>query len=83
MRSIWKTLYIKKENLKLKKKKILIYTYSRSSIISPNLLNKVILIHNGKKLLKLFITINMLGHKCGEFVLTRGFFKYTKSDKKH
>ena len=46
-------------------------TWARSSTISPEFVDKVIAIHNGKIHIPVFITENMVGHKLGEFAPTR------------
>ena len=55
-----------------KKKKIL-KTWSRRSIITPNFVGHTIAVHNGNKFIPVFVTENMVGHKLGEFAPTRTF----------
>ena len=55
-----------------KKKKIL-KTWSRRSIITPNFVGHTIAVHNGNKFIPVFISENMVGHKLGEFAPTRTF----------
>ena len=55
-----------------KKKKVL-KTWSRRSIITPNFVGHTIAVHNGNKFIPVFITENMVGHKLGEFSPTRIF----------
>ena len=55
-----------------KKKKIL-KTWSRRSIITPNFVGHTIAVHNGNKFIPVFVSENMVGHKLGEFVVTRTF----------
>ncbi|HHT9124551.1 MAG TPA: 30S ribosomal protein S19 [Candidatus Brocadiia bacterium] len=50
-----------------------IRTWSRSSTIIPEFVSYTFLIHNGKVFHKLFVTEDMVGHKLGEFALTRTF----------
>jgi ribosomal protein S19 len=81
IRITWKGPYIS-ENIYyniLDKKEIL--HGSRNVIITPNLLGFNFLIHNGKNLLKIKITEEMLGHKLGEFSFTRKKFSYKKKRK--
>jgi small subunit ribosomal protein S19 len=85
-RSIWKGPFIEnsflKKEYKIKKKNTVeIKTWSRKSTILPYLVGKSILIHNGKKFLKIKISENMLGHKLGEFAPTRARFFYKKKKK--
>ena len=53
--------------------KTVIKTWARSSSISPEMVGKTIAVHNGKTHVPVFITENMVGHKIGEFSLTRKF----------
>ena len=50
-----------------------INTWSRSSTIVEEMLSLTIGVHNGRRHLPVFITENMIGHKLGEFSLTRTF----------
>ncbi len=55
------------------KKKTVIKTWSRSSIISPDFVGLTIAVHNGNKFIPVYVTENMVGHKLGEFAPTRIF----------
>ena len=55
-----------------KKKKIL-KTWSRRSIITPNFVGHTIAVHNGNKFIPVFVSENMVGHKLGEFSPTSTF----------
>lgn len=50
-----------------------IKTWSRRSMILPNMVGLTFLVHNGKKFLEVFVTENMVGHRLGEFSPTRLF----------
>jgi small subunit ribosomal protein S19 len=50
-----------------------IKTWSRRSMIIPDMVGLTIAVHNGKSHVPVFITENMISHKLGEFVLTRTF----------
>ncbi len=50
-----------------------IQTWSRRSMITPDFVGHTINVHNGKTFIPVFITENMVGHKLGEFALTRSF----------
>ena len=50
-----------------------IRTWSRRSVVTPDMVALTIAVHNGKKFVPLFITENMVGHKLGEFAPTRIF----------
>ncbi len=53
--------------------KKIIKTWSRASTISPDFVGHTIAVHNGNKMIPVFITENMVGHKLGEFSPTRIF----------
>jgi len=50
-----------------------IKTWSRRSTVLPNFIGLTISVHNGRQHIPVFITENMVGHKLGEFALTRTF----------
>lgn len=50
-----------------------IKTWSRRSTIIPDMIGLTIAVHNGKDHVPVFITDNMVGHKLGEFAMTRTF----------
>ena len=50
-----------------------IKTWSRRSTIVPQMVRNTIAVHNGQKFIPVFITENMVGHKLGEFALTRTY----------
>jgi len=51
-----------------------IRTWSRRSMIVPEMIGHTFEVHNGKKFISVFVTENMVGHRLGEFSPTR-FFK--------
>ena len=53
--------------------KKVIKTWSRRSTIIPQMIGLTIAVHNGMKFIPVYITDNMVGHKLGEFSLTRSF----------
>lgn len=55
-----------------------IKTWSRRSTVIPDMVGLTIAVHNGKAHLPVFITENMVGHKLGEFALTRTFRGHKK-----
>ena len=55
------------------KKKVVIKTWSRASMISPDFVGQTIAVHNGNKFIPVYVTENMVGHKLGEFYHTRIF----------
>jgi small subunit ribosomal protein S19 len=58
-----------------------IKTWSRRSMVSPEMLGLTIAVHNGKQHVPVFITEDMVGHKLGEFAQTRTYRGHT-GDKK-
>ncbi|ORU92331.1 MAG: 30S ribosomal protein S19 [Cycloclasticus sp. symbiont of Poecilosclerida sp. N] len=50
-----------------------IKTWSRRSMVSPTMVGLTIAIHNGRQHMPILITENMVGHKLGEFALTRTY----------
>ena len=53
------------------KKKTVIKTWSRASMIAPEFVGHTFAVHNGNKFIPVYITENMVGHKLGEFAPTR------------
>lgn len=51
--------------------KKIIKTWSRSSTISPEFVGHTVAVHNGNKMIPVYISENMVGHKLGEFSPTR------------
>ena len=62
--------------------KNIIKTWSRSSTILPNMVGHTIAVYNGKQHVPIFISDQFVGHKLGEFISTRTFKSYIKTDKK-
>jgi len=58
-----------------------IKTWSRRSTVTPDFVGLTIAVHNGKQHIPVYVSENMVGHKLGEFALTRTF-KGHSSDKK-
>ena len=50
-----------------------IKTWSRRSMVLPEMVSLTIAVHNGKLHVPIFVTENMVGHRLGEFALTRTF----------
>src|SRR5579872_3245127 len=63
------------------KKKSVLKTWSRRSMISPDFVGHTIAVHNGNKFIPVYITENMVGHKLGEFATTRTFRGHTGNRK--
>jgi small subunit ribosomal protein S19 len=62
--------------------KRVISTYSRRSMVIPDMVGLTFAVHNGRKFMPVFITEQMVGHKLGEFSLTRTFHGHTGERKK-
>jgi small subunit ribosomal protein S19 len=58
-----------------------IKTWSRRSMVSPEMLGLTLAVHNGRQHVPVLITEDMVGHKVGEFVLTRTYRGHS-ADKK-
>ena len=59
-----------------------IKTWSRRSVIIPQMIGMTIAVHNGRNHVPVFILDEMVGHKLGEFAPTRTFKGHTPSDAK-
>lgn len=71
----------KVEDAQATKNKRPIKTWSRRSMIIPEMVGLTIAVHNGRQHVPVFITENMVGHKLGEFAITRTYKGHT-ADKK-
>ena len=58
-----------------------IKTWSRRSTVLPDFVGLTIAVHNGKQHIPVYVTENMVGHKLGEFSLTRTFKGHTAGKK--
>lgn len=78
-RSIKKGSYVfdrllkKVQMLNENNKKEVIKTWSRRSTIFPDFIGHTFAVHNGKEFIPVYVTEDMVGHKLGEFALTRKF----------
>ena len=78
-RSVWKGPFVdmylvkKAEAVKTSGRNDVIKTWSRRSTILPEFVGLTFGVHNGKTFIPVYITENMVGHKLGEFSLTRNF----------
>lgn len=59
------------------REKVIIRTWSRASMVIPDMLGQTIAVHDGRRHVPVFITENMVGHKLGEFAPTRVFRGHT------
>ena len=53
--------------------KVVIKTWARASTVVPQMIGHTIAVHDGRRHVPIFITENMVGHKLGEFAITRTF----------
>ena len=78
-RSLKKAPYVEEklfnriEAMNAKNEKKVIKTWSRSSTIFPEFVGHTIAVHNGKTHVPVYVVEDMVGHKLGEFALTRTF----------
>ena len=63
-------------------KKEVIKTWSRRSTIYPEFIGHTFAVHNGKDFIPVYVTEDMVGHKLGEFTLTRKFGGHGDDKKK-
>jgi small subunit ribosomal protein S19 len=70
------SLQKKIDKLNETKSKKPIKTWSRRSMITPDFVGHTLNVHNGKIFQPVFVTENMVGHRLGEFALTRTFKKH-------
>lgn len=66
-------LFKKVDDLNSTGQKKVVKTWARRSTIPPEFVGHTIAVHNGIKFIPVYITENMVGHKLGEFALTRTF----------
>jgi small subunit ribosomal protein S19 len=78
-RSVWKGPFVddhlakKVEDQNKKNTQRVIKTWSRRSTVVPEMVGHTLAVHNGRKFIPVYVTENMVGHKLGEFALTRTF----------
>lgn len=68
----------KVEKQNLTEKKQVIKTWSRRSMILPEMVGNTFEVHNGRKFISVFVSENMVGHRLGEFSPTRTFKGHPK-----
>ena len=64
-----------------KGEKKVVKSWSRSSTIFPQMIGHTIAVHDGRKHVPVYISEDMVGHKLGEFVLTRTFKGHINTEK--
>ena len=70
---VFERLLNKVRELNKSGKKEVIKTWSRRSTIYPDFIGHTFAVHNGKEFIPVYVTEDMVGHKLGEFALTRKF----------
>src|ERR671914_3035946 len=75
------TLLERVEELNRTRQKKVLRTWSRRSQILPEFVGHTVAVHNGKKFIPVYVTENMVGHRLGEFALTRTFKAHGSSEK--
>ena len=70
-------LLLRVETIQRSGQKAIIRTWSRASTIMPQMVGMTIAVYDGRRHVPIFITENMVGHRLGEFALTRTFRGHT------
>jgi len=76
------SLVNKIEEMNKSGKKQVIRTWKRSSMITPEMIGHTIAVHNGRKFIPVYVTEQMIGHRLGEFSITRYFRAHSGVAKK-
>lgn len=74
-------LYRKVERLNDAGSRQPVKTWARACTIVPEFVGHTFLVHNGRQFLNVYVTEDMVGHKLGEFALTRSFRDHTTGTK--
>jgi small subunit ribosomal protein S19 len=72
----------KVEEVRRTQTRTVIRTWSRASTIMPEMVGMTIGVHDGRRHVPIFVSENMVGHKLGEFALTRHFRGHTSKSEK-
>jgi len=75
-------LYKKVRSMNERNEKTVIKTWSRRSMVVPEMVGHTLAVHNGRKFIPVYVTENMVGHKLGEFSPTRLFRGHTTKAEK-
>lgn len=78
---IQESLLKKINEMNAKGEKKVVKSWSRSSTIFPQMIGHTIAVHDGRKHVPVYISEDMVGHKLGEFVLTRTFKGHADNEK--
>ena len=74
-------LFERVEELNRGRQKKVLKTWSRRSTVMPEFVGHTLAVHNGKKFIPVYVTENMVGHRLGEFALTRTFRAHGSAEK--
>ena len=74
-------LVAKIEDMNRRNDKKVLRTWSRRSTITPDMVGFTFAVHNGRKFIPVYVTENMVGHRLGEFALTRTFRAHGAAEK--
>src|SRR3989441_8192987 len=77
------TLLGRIEEMNRSRQKKVLKTWSRRSTIAPEFVGHTLAVHNGKKFIPVYVTENMVGHRLGEFALTRTFKAHGQRSEEH
>ncbi len=69
------------EELNRSRQKKVLKTWSRRSTVLPEFVGHTVAVHNGKKFIPVYLTEDMVGHRLGEFALTRTFRVHGAAEK--
>ena len=69
------------DELNATRQKRVLKTWARRSAIPPEFMGHTLAVHNGKKFIPVYVTENMVGHRLGEFALTRTFRAHGTAEK--
>ena len=69
------------QQMNRKSEKKVLRTWSRASVIFPDFVGHTIAVYNGKKHIPVYVTENMVGHRLGEFAMTRTFRAHGTAEK--
>jgi small subunit ribosomal protein S19 len=72
----------KVEEMNRKAERRVIKTWSRASVVFPQMVGHTIAVHDGRRHIPIYITENMVGHRLGEFAPTRYFRGHDSSERK-
>ncbi|HZN49402.1 MAG TPA: 30S ribosomal protein S19 [Methylomirabilota bacterium] len=75
------TLLERIEELNRTRQKKVLKTWSRRTQIPPEFVGHTVAVHNGKKFIPVYVTENMVGHRLGEFAMTRTFRAHGTAEK--